>query len=321
MELAGTARNAVPSGAKVGQMVARDGIKLRYALWETTASERLGTVCVFQGRGEFIEKYFETITDLRRRGFGVATMDWRGQGGSDRLLKNRLKSHIEDFSQFDGDLRQFMTEIVLPDCAAPYYGLAHSMGGQIILRSAQTKVCWFDRLILSSPMIAFKETFPGMRFFSEAACLLGFGDAFVPGGSGKAWESETFENNRLTSDPVRYQRFHDVLNRAPELALGSPTIGWIAAAMKSMAEIDNLAFTNGIKVPVLIVASGNDSIVSLAATEIFTSRLKNCARIVVAGAKHEVLQERDELRDQFWAAFDAYIPGTYRANAERSIGL
>jgi len=70
---------------------------------------------------------------------------------------------------------------------------------------------------------------------------------------------------------------------------------------------------DSIKVPVLIIASGNDRIVSTPAIEDFASRIKNCTRIVLAGAKHEILQERDQLREQFWAAFDAYIPGSARA--------
>ena len=116
MELVGIARNPVPNGAVPGSFVTRDGLTIRYALWPRTADRRLGTVCLFSGRGEFIEKYFETITDLRRRGFAVAMMDWRGQGGSDRLLKNPRKGHVEDFTDFDKDLGQFMSEIVLPDC-------------------------------------------------------------------------------------------------------------------------------------------------------------------------------------------------------------
>jgi len=55
------------------------------------AKDGKGTVCVFGGRGEFIEKYFETIGELRRRGFAVATMDWRGQGRSSRQLPDARK--------------------------------------------------------------------------------------------------------------------------------------------------------------------------------------------------------------------------------------
>ncbi len=322
--LVATARNAIPSGAKPGILVARDGTKLRYCLWNTTATKRLGTVCLFGGRTEFIEKYFETITDLCRRGFAVAMMDWRGQGGSDRPLRNPLKGHVEDFSQYDDDLRQFMTEIVLPDSPAPYYGMAHSMGAHILLRNAQTKVCWFNRLILCAPMIAIAKhsmPLPGLRYIAEAAALLGLSDFYVPGGTGRWWETERFEDNQVTSDRLRYDRVKDILEAAPWLGLGSPTIGWVAAATKSMAEIANLVFINGIKVPTLIIAAGNDEIVSTHAIELFASRLKNCTCIVIAGAKHEILQERDELRDQFWAAFDAYIPGSDRALSETGIGF
>ncbi len=40
-----------------------------------------------------------------------------------------------------------------------------------------------------------------------------------------------------------------------------------------------------------------------------------CARRllhVLDGARHEVLMERDRLREQYWAAFDAFVPGTDR---------
>ena len=53
-------------------------VELRFARWDSPSQR--GTVCVFGGRGEFIEKYFETITELRRRGFAVATMDGAGKG-------------------------------------------------------------------------------------------------------------------------------------------------------------------------------------------------------------------------------------------------
>lgn len=322
-ELVGTTRNPVPSGAVVGLLDCNDGVKVRYARWQCTAEPRLGTVCLFPGRAEFIEKYFETITDLRRRGFAVAIMDWRGQGGSSRLLSNAAKGHAENFAHHDDDLRRFMMEIVLPDCPPPYYCLAHSMGGHLALRSAQTRVCWFDRMVLVAPMIQFLA--PGNNFaircsIAETATLLGLGDLFIPGGNRRPPESVPFEENCLTSDPLRYERAREVLRAAPQLALGSPTIGWVAAACSSTNMIHSMAFMEGLRVPTLIVAAGNDQIVSTDAIEIFAMRLKNCARIVIAGAKHEILQERDDLREQFWAAFDAYIPGSHRGTREYEQG-
>src|SRR5690606_18609075 len=176
-------------------------------------------------------------------GFAVAIMDWRGQGGSSRLLANRAKGHVESFAHYDDDLRRFMTEIVLPDCPPPYYCLAHSMGGHIALRSAQTRVSWFDRMVLVAPMIRFltKGDHLGIRCaIAEAATLLGLGDFFVPGGSRRPPEATPFEINCYTSDRLPFERAREVIQAAPHLATGAPSIGWVAAACNSMNTIQTL---------------------------------------------------------------------------------
>jgi lysophospholipase len=281
-------------------------------------------VCLFGGRGEFIEKYFETISDLRRRGFAVATMDWRGQGGSGRLLKNPHKGHVEDFRDYDRDLGQFMSEIVLPDCPAPFYGMAHSMGGHILMRSARTKVCWFDRIIVSAPMIDIYQELrkkPLLRMLIEAQVLFGLGDLYVPGGKKTPSELLPFEESAMTSDPLRYDRICDVLKTAPQLGVGSPTLGWLQAASRSIMTLNAFGFASSVRVPLLIVMGGNDTVVSMRAIEDFATQVKICKLLVIAGGKHELLLERDALREQFWAAFDAYVPGSNKTMSESHIGL
>ncbi len=311
--LVATPRNPIPGGGTVSTMTTRDGAGIRFACWNASVGTRLGTVCLFPGRGEFIEKYFETIADLRRRGLAVAVMDWRGQGGSSRLLSNSAKGHARSFARHDQDVRQFMSEIVLPDCPPPYFALAHSMGGHLILRLAQMKLCWWDRIVLSAPMIRFagSETQTALRCaMARTLATVGLGTRFIPGGSATAWEATPFDGNLLTSDRLRFERVHDILQAAPQLGIGSPTIGWASAACTSIGKITAPEFIDKIKVPILIVAAGNDRIVSTDAIEHYASRLKTCTRIVIAGSRHEIMQERDELREQFWAAFDAWIPGS-----------
>lgn len=322
--LYGIARNPAPSGARVGAFIAEDGVVIRYAVWERTASRRNGTVCLFSGRGEFIEKYFETITDLRRRGFAVVVMDWRGQGGSDRLLADGAKGHVEDFADYDADLRRFMETIVLPDCPAPYYGMGMSMGGHLLLRTALTRVCWFDRLILVAPMVDVARRLwssPGLRLFVEGLALAGLGDAYRPGGHGRPFELRPFADNHLTSDRRRYERIGDILRAAPQLGIGSPTVAWIAAAARSVMRINHAEFLSAIKVPILIVAAGHETVVSLQASERLSRRLRGTTHLVIAGARHEILQERDIFREQFWAAFDAYMPGSNRTLSPGLLGL
>jgi lysophospholipase len=312
MELVSLAKNPIPSGAVVGTFAGYDGAPLRYARWQATRSPRRGTVCLFGGRGEFIEKYFEVIADLRRRGFAVATLDWRGQGGSVRSLKNPRKGHINDFAEYDRDLARFMRDIVLPDCPPPYVALAHSMGGAILLRNAVEPGSWFSRMVLVAPMIALNEAKVGVptplvRLYAEGLATTGFASAYIQGGSDRPEEMSEFEGNPLTSDRERWARNKAVLDAAPALGLGSPTIGWVRAAYRAMERLATPGYAARVQVPILMFAAGNDQIVSTRAIEDFSVELKVGSNLLIPNARHEILQECESVRQRFWAAFDAYL--------------
>src|SRR5213078_3524219 len=112
MDLVSIPANPVPDDVVTGMFKTRDGVSIRFARWHPPPG-RKGTVCLFQGRAECIEKYFETVRELRARGFAVATIDWRGQGGSERALGDPRKGHVRSFSQYQIDLETFVQEIVL----------------------------------------------------------------------------------------------------------------------------------------------------------------------------------------------------------------
>ena len=312
MELFALARNPIPSGAVVGQFKAHDGVALRYARFQATRGPRQGTVCIFPGRAEFIEKYFEVIADLRRRGFSAAIMDWRGQGGSERALADHHKGHIADFAAYDRDLMTFMREIVLPDCPPPYVALAHSMGGNILLRNAGAPGSWFARMVLTSPMIELNPSQLGgprwaARAYAELGCLVGWHTQYVHGARDWRENKMPFENNVLTSDKERYMRNRGLAEAAPELTLGGPTIGWLRAAMRSMALVSDPAYARRVGLPILFFIAGKDRIVSQAAIEDFSARIKSGTHVILADSRHEILQETDDVRGRFWAAFDAYL--------------
>ncbi|MEQ8826047.1 MAG: alpha/beta hydrolase [Filomicrobium sp.] len=311
-ELISLAKNPVPSGPVVGTFPGFDGNPLRFAIWQATRGPRRGTICLFQGRGEFIEKYFETVADLRRRGFAVATFDWRGQGGSWRALSNYKKGHITDFTQYEDDVLRFMKDIVLADCPPPFFALGHSMGGNILLRHAAKPGSWFDRIILTAPMIAFADERIGFpqrvaNIYAEVASATGFGTTYVYGGGDDQEGTDRFDKNPLTSDRERWSRNKAVLEVAPELGLGAPTVSWLKAAYRSNAKIQHPDFAPDVKVPIMLFAAGKDSIVATRAIEEFGVRLKLGNLILVPGSQHEILQERDVFRQRFWAAFDAYL--------------
>jgi lysophospholipase len=239
-------------------------------------------------------------------------LDWRGQGGSQRLLGNPLKGYVRRFSDYDIDLATFMHEIVLPDCPPPVFALAHSMGATVLIRAAHQGHRWFDRMVLLAPLIGLpglRRSWP-TRIAVRVMRTLGLGSAYVPGGDASVMQQRPFIGNLLTSDPVRYARNVAVLEARPELATGWPTVAWADAAFRAMSEFASPGYALKVRQPMLIVAAGQDQVVSTPAIDEFSVRLRSGSHLIVPGARHELLMEQDRFRGQALAAFDAFVPGT-----------
>lgn len=316
--------NELPDGMVAGSIMAADGTVLRYA---TCPGPRVGrgTVCIFQGRGDFIERYFETIRDLQARGFDVAILDWRNQGGSDRRLSDPNRVHIRSFREYDMDLAAFMNEVVLPDCRPPFMALGHSTGAAVLLRALKRHT-WFERAVLSAPLIDIAPVGlprPLVRFVSRLMTWMGLGKLYLPGRPRRPMAAADFEGNWVSSDRARYMRDCRTLADAPHLGIGGPTFGWLNAAFGAMAELARHSRSTTLRAPVLIIAAGDDRLASSEASRQFARRVPGVAAVTIAGARHEPLMERDEFREQFWAAFDSFVdpsPGPVaQASAKRAL--
>lgn len=307
-----TEGNPRPENAAGGFFTTRDRKKIRYGLFGAVARPMRGTVVLLPGRNECIEKYFETIRDLAARGLGVATLDWRGQGGSDRLIRDRQRGYVRSFRDYTADLEQFFEEIVLPDCRGPYYILAHSAGAVIALLAAPSMVNRVRRMVLIAPFLTLPDlpvSISTVRRVCSFFCALGLGRLYAAWGP-RPRDTLPFEANKVTSDPRRYRRNTRIYEEYPQLALGGPTIRWLQAAAKASEAISDPDFMARIQVPLLIIAAGADQVVSTRAVEAYARSLRLGSMLMIDGAKHEILQEADLYREQFLAAFDAFVPGS-----------
>ncbi|MBJ3786733.1 alpha/beta fold hydrolase [Devosia sediminis] len=302
--------NPVPEGAQVGYFTTTDRVRLRYARWLRSEGPQRGTVCLVQGRTEYIEKYFETVADFRRRGFAVATFDWRGQGGSDRLIGDRTVGYVDRFDDYWTDLRSFHADILLPDCLGPFYLVGHSMGGLASLSAATRDRMMFDRAFLCAPMVGLhgmEDSLGRTAVIAETASFLGLGKVPFKRRADRRPDEAMFPDNPLTSDLLRYKRMVDTVRADDGLYLGSPSFRWLAAAMRAMLETRQERFPSEIRIPLLILAAARDRIVSTPAIEHLGLRLRTGRHMVIAGARHEMFMESDTIRGQVLAAFDAFI--------------
>jgi lysophospholipase len=307
MQLAITPDNPPPEGAICTTVATGDGVKLR--AMTALVRKAKGTVIVLGGRADFLERYFETARDLMGRGFSVASVDFRGQGGSQRLTSNALRGYVASFSDYDEDLRSFMTEVVMPDCPPPYFLLAHSTGGNVALR-AVLKHSWFKKCIVLSPLVdvmygAWPK--PLVRSLAFVASLSRFGWAFLPGRRQTPMGRNDFAGNPLTHDVKRWTRDCAVLEAAPTLGVGGPTYGWLHAALRSFAQFRRLDETTTLRCPTLAVLAGLDEVVDNQATRDLARRVSSFSSVTIPESKHEILHERDHVRAQFFAVFDTFI--------------
>lgn len=310
--------NPVPDGAVVRLVRTHDGVTLRVALWQPDTPCR-GTFYVLQGRTEFIERYAETIGLLLARGFAVVAFDWRGQGGSERLLEHPRRGHVAKFDNYCLDLEAVMAATADMCEARPFFVLAHSMGGTVLLRALHQKRVDVAACVLSAPMIGLSMVRYPRLVHGVARLLtgLGFGTKRVPGGTDEPLFP--YEDNPLTRDRARFMIARQVFSVAPDLAIASPTIGWVKTSFDAMVALQNAAIGSTITTPILAVASPGDRITSTPITQAFLSHLPHATFLAIDHAEHEILLETDAIRAQFWAVFDQFIDAVLSASAAPSL--
>lgn len=312
--------NPIPEGIVADLMKTKDGCEIRYA--RLTAPEQHSTILLLQGRNESIEKYFETMQDLAKLGFGTVTLDWRGQGGSTRLLPNKLIGHIGNFDTYVSDLDQFFREVVLPDCKPPFSVLAHSTGGLIALLAAPILKTRVQRIVLSAPLLEFKERLSQKRIqlLATAWWLCGLSKRHLPGTRNRGMLRD-FAGNKLTSDPRRYSRNLQLAQSHPELTIGGPSAAWVRAAIKAMTKVSEPSFMAANRIPMLFLAAGSDEIVSTEAVVHYARQLRSGRYLTIDGSRHEILQEVDVFREPALAAIQTFLTADKDAENEGTSGI
>jgi lysophospholipase len=298
----------LPANAEVAVIEAADGIKLR-AVFLHPEAPALGTVFLLQGRTEFIEKYAEVFERLLTRQFAIASVDWRGQGGSVRQLANPRKGHVEDFEDYLLDLDALLAEARRRNMPEPYGLLAHSTGGAIAPLALARGRDDFKRAVITSPLvgIAGLRNKTGARVLARTLSSIGLSGLYIPKGGPKSIFEKGFLGNPLTSDAKRFETCAAWIRQASEIGIGDPTIGWVDAAFDAMASFEDADFGRENRTPILMVIAGNDTVVDAEASAALAHRMRSASGITLRGARHEILMETDAIQGEFWPAFDAFM--------------
>jgi len=290
-----------------------DQTRINYAAFTSDMYQEC--IVIVTGRSESYLKYQELSFDLHQQGYNIFIIDHRGQGLSERLLKDKEKGYVNNFDDYAHDLKQFIRDIVIKDCTGnsletnlskPHL-LAHSMGGAIAVRMMQLYPNIVKSAVLTSPMIAVNNgNIPNWLaktiIYSGDKLDSWFNDqaSYFIGQTG--FSKTLFAENELSQSTIRYQHFIDVYQQHKEIRLGGVTIHWLREAL--IANKNIFADLDKLSAPILVMQSGSDTVVSNEAQNTFCQQLHqlksfSCPHgkpFTLEGAFHELMFEQDQYR-------------------------
>jgi lysophospholipase len=307
---------AVADGPETGAalwLTTSDGVRIRIAHWKHPDAK--GTVLMFPGRTEYIEKYGRSAAAFAAHGYASVAIDWRGQGLADRLIDDRDAGYVERFPDYQHDVAALLAALEALKMPKPWFLLGHSMGGCIGLRAVMSGLP-VNAAAFSAPMwgiLMSSAMRPAAWALSWTSRRVGAGEKLAPGTKAETYVlAEPFEGNNLTHDPEMYRYMQEQMRQVPEMALGGPSLHWLNEALMEMR---SLAARPAPDLPCLTFLGTDEKIVDPEAIKTRMAGWSSGELVVIEDAEHEVLMERPAIRDKVHADCAAFFDA-HRDNSQ-----
>ncbi len=294
-----------PAGGCAHWLTTDDGLQIRVGHWPCAGAR--GTVLIFPGRTEYIEKYGRDARDLVAAGYAVVALDWRGQGIAARMQPDRALGHVDHFPDYQRDVRATLAHVEALGLPRPWFLLAHSMGGCIGLRAVLDGLP-VAAVAFSAPMWGIQMSAalrPNAWGLSSIARPLRFSHIFAPGQQAEPYVMRAgFEENKLTADRDMYDYMRAQLQAHPDLALGGPSLHWLNEAL---IEMRDLATRPSPDLPVRCYLGSEEAIVDPDPVLARMARWRTGRLMMIEGGRHEVLMETPDRRGRIFADMLAHF--------------
>ncbi|MDQ2878445.1 MAG: alpha/beta hydrolase [Pseudomonadota bacterium] len=299
-------RRAIPAGANISIWTGPGGWRFRRFDWP--AGTPRGSILFQGGRGDIFEKYLESFAHWRAQGWSITSLDWRGQGGSGRLIADPHVGYIDDFATYIADFRAFWAQWAVT-APAPRVLMGHSMGGHLVLRALLEGAADPVAAVLVAPMLGLHSPV-GARAGEGLARLMGT----VGSDKRAAWKNNerpatnATRQALLTHDHARYADEIFWHEARPEIVLGPPSWRWLIEAFRSTRLQRADPKLGELDLPILMLVADADKLVDPAAAHFVAAHLPDCT-VEAFGAEsaHEILREADAVRDRALAAIDTLL--------------
>ncbi|MBX4335627.1 serine aminopeptidase domain-containing protein [Bartonella raoultii] len=271
--------------------------EIRFATTHPEEKNTQGTVVILESYAKALEEYFLPMHEISNRGFYTAIFDWSGQEKSKIHKQKKLRHHYFDINRDLNDLDKFLKNVVYPDCPPPYYMLTYGMGGLIALSGLDILNPKFNRMLCISPLFApFGNNVNGFQHkLSQFLSDIGLG--FLPAKSRK----------KLKQENTQFLDTHKILS-SPTFFIKPPTFQWMASVFNTIDIMKKNILNGHLQIPTLFILANQNNIINNIEIRQLCQQTHLTESLTITGAKLDTIMYEESYKQQFWAAFDAFIP-------------
>lgn len=282
-----------------------DGTKL-YVTWAIHPQES-ASVVISHGFCEFFAKYHEMAYYFYEMGYSVFFVEYRGHGLSERKVADESLVYVRDFDEYVEDLHALMEQTVTKKSkTGHYYLFAHSMGGAIGTLFMEKYPDYFEKAVLSAPMMEVnfgKMPVALVTPYLALTGLLKWDEKYALGqhpfdGVAKYATSSTF------SKP-RYDYVFRFREQQKEYRTYAACYAWTRAAYRATKKLRRQA--EKLQTPILLFQAGLDTLVKPKGQDIFAKKAKNVIKICFPQSKHEIFNATMPVREKYYHILFSFL--------------
>ncbi|WP_197029471.1 alpha/beta fold hydrolase [Butyrivibrio sp. AE3004] len=282
---------------KQGKFKSFDNTTLNYYFALPENATRI--VVLVHGFCEFFGKYHEYTWYLYQAGFGFFFMEQRGHGYSEGKAKDPDVVYIDDYNTYVEDFHTFMDKVVMPATSEKKRILiAHSMGGAVGTLFLEKYPGYFDRAILSSPMLKMKSV--PSKFAIIAISIYAFlfrkYKSMAPGQ--KHFDGIPVFETSSAASRARYDYMFEKRLKDEHYHTYGASIGWALASYKVYNRI--FKNTSNLSLPITVFTAGQDHLIDSDGYRKFAKKVPHAKIITFESSRHEIFNATEETRNEYY---------------------
>lgn len=246
-----------------------------------------GTLVIVHGYYDHVGIYRHAIEFGLQHGLAVLAFDLPGHG-----LSSGERAAIDSFDQY-GDVLEQLLHAARPYLPSPWYGLGQSTGGAILLNHL-----WRYEATRSQPWLAYRA------LCAPLILPRSWGRGRIAYGLLHRWLKTLPRGRSRSSHDAEFIRFIDELDCLQSRRL---SVRWVGA-MKEWDQQFQQFSPLPLDVPLLVVQGNEDETVDWRYNlEQIRARIPAAGVVMIEGAGHQLVNEREDLRHQVFAQISRFF--------------